>query len=211
MNNDAIFDLCNVNLDSCLYLLYGPSGAGKSTFLRGLYYGHAEESIDGVNFKKLIDFNQNIQHVVYVDQHPTRLNLSVERFLIYAQKTYVELNGCPKKLNNIVDEFGLRPLLKQSLIGLSGGELHRVHLASAFSSEVDLLLLDEPTAALDKANTDIFKRLLENFLKNGGRVICCTHDERLRDFDSNGYYFSILDFPSFFPSRPIVSEIRFDV
>lgn len=68
--------------------------------------------------------------------------------------------------------------LKRRLIGdLSGGQQQRVLLARALVNRPELLILDEPTTALDPETRDIFYSLLENINKSEGTtVLLVTHD-----------------------------------
>ncbi|MFX0096454.1 MAG: ABC transporter ATP-binding protein [Candidatus Hodarchaeota archaeon] len=62
---------------------------------------------------------------------------------------------------------------------LSGGERQRAAFARAFANNPSLLIADEPTANLDKANSLRISNLLKEYHKEGNTVIVVTHDKRI--------------------------------
>jgi putative ABC transport system ATP-binding protein len=62
---------------------------------------------------------------------------------------------------------------------LSGGERQRIALVRALYNKPDLILLDEPTAALDDAHTETMLTLLQLACVRGATVVAATHDARL--------------------------------
>jgi iron complex transport system ATP-binding protein len=70
---------------------------------------------------------------------------------------------------------GLSELRSRRVDEVSGGETVRVHLARAIAQQAPLLLLDEPTAGLDPAQTIAVADILRGHAKTGG-VLVCTHD-----------------------------------
>ena len=72
---------------------------------------------------------------------------------------------------------GLKSLLNQSVLTLSGGELQRVFLAQLFAQNPRLLLLDEPTNHLDLLYQKQVFALIQEWLKTPGRaVVSVVHD-----------------------------------
>lgn len=60
--------------------------------------------------------------------------------------------------------------------GLSGGEMQRVALARALAMDPDVVLLDEPTAALDAETTATIERAVGELVERGGTVVWVSHD-----------------------------------
>ncbi len=145
--------------------IVGPSGAGKSTLMKiiaGLLdadFGEVQldkEKIIGPK-DKLIPGNPNIQLVnqdfaldIYHTVHEN-LILKTTHLQKSIQKAYIE---------ELVDIFELKNLVKQKAIELSGGEQQRLALARALALEPKVLLLDEPFVHLDAH----IKRKIQQYL-----------------------------------------------
>ncbi len=69
-------------------------------------------------------------------------------------------------------------LANASLRSLSGGQQRRIYLAQMLARAADLLVLDEPTAALDAAGKELYAEALKQELARGASVVVATHDIR---------------------------------
>lgn len=72
-------------------------------------------------------------------------------------------------------------LAGRDIQNLSVGETRRVSIARALLTMPHILLLDEPTANLDRKSADAVLRLMSNAKEAGLAVIAATHDERVLD------------------------------
>lgn len=136
--------------------LFGPSGGGKSTLLR-IIAGFEQSAGGDVGFGEQrwqcqADHQFTPPHlrgVGYVFQD-TRLfsHLTVLGNLAYADKRSDGQNA-QINLDSVVDALDLSALLKRRTTALSGGEMQRVAIGRALLSRPQLLLMDEPLAALD--------------------------------------------------------------
>jgi molybdate transport system ATP-binding protein len=138
--------------------LFGPSGAGKTTVanaIAGLFRPNEGRIVIGekIAFDKEagIFLPPRLRRIGYVFQEARLFpHLSVEQNLRFGWRRAPErANG--EEFARVVDMLGLGPLLVRKPAKLSGGEKGRVALGRALLSSPELLLLDEPLAALDDA------------------------------------------------------------
>ncbi|MFL6279989.1 MAG: ATP-binding cassette domain-containing protein [Vicinamibacterales bacterium] len=141
-----------VRLDRPITALFGPSGAGKTTVLDAI--AGLRTPIVGsitINKRALFDSSAGIdvpphkRHVGYVAQEVALFpHMSVRRNVLYGRR-----EGQKLLLSTVVKMLEIETLLERDVPQLSGGERQRVALARALMSAPELLLLDEPLAAVD--------------------------------------------------------------
>jgi ABC-type phosphate transport system, ATPase component len=101
---------------------------------------------------------------------------------VYENVAYsVRFRGLPndlirQKVEAALSLVVLKDLAKRSALTLSGGEAQRVALARVLVYDPDLILLDEPTANLDPANTLIIEGALRNANLQGKTIVLVTHN-----------------------------------
>ena len=159
--------LKNVNLDlpeKEITAFIGPSGCGKSTLLKSLNRMNdlvegckitGEITLDGVDIYKNIDVNLLRKRVGMVFQKPNPFPMSIYDNIAYGPRTHGIHNK--SQLDDIVEKSlrgaaiwdEVKDRLKKSALGMSGGQQQRLCIARALAVQPDVLLMDEPTSALE--------------------------------------------------------------
>jgi tungstate transport system ATP-binding protein len=159
----------------------GPNGAGKSTLLLAL--ARLLRPVQGeilYNGKSLVQMNEleYRRKISFVFQAPLLMDMTVEQNIALGLK----FRGTPKETAQVrvekwMKQLGIESLSKRRAGQLSGGEAQRVSLARAFVLEPELLLLDEPFAALDSPTHAKLLTELSNILKQDHKTaVFVTHN-----------------------------------
>ena len=143
--------------------LTGANGSGKSTLLK-IIAGII--TCDG--------YVEVPQKVLYMPQKTVLFDMSVLHNVTYS------LSGKKKekeeKAMEALRKTGLSELYNKNALTLSGGEGARLALARILVNDCDVLLLDEPTGAVDVEGTEIVENALREYTeKNGCTLITATH------------------------------------
>ncbi|WP_245674114.1 zinc ABC transporter ATP-binding protein AztA [Actinoplanes rectilineatus] len=80
-------------------------------------------------------------------------------------------------VTGLMEDLGIAHLARRRLRELSGGQRQRTLIAQAFAQDADVLVLDEPTAALDTGSRRRVQDLLTTRVRDGAAVIVATHDD----------------------------------
>jgi tungstate transport system ATP-binding protein len=159
----------------------GPNGAGKSTLLlalaRLLRPAHGEILFEGQSLDQWDDVEYRRQLSIVL-QEPLLTSGSVfDNVSLGLHFRGVSKAEIRSRVAKWLEQFEISHLAGRRVSQLSGGEAQRVSLARAFILEPELLLLDEPFAALDPATRAKLLGDLARLLKDGRRtVVFVTHD-----------------------------------
>jgi tungstate transport system ATP-binding protein len=157
--------------------IIGPSGCGKSTLLRLLQFLE-QPSAGRLTFDgQRIDSDPPLtlrRRVTTVFQRPVVLNRTVRDNLAYGLRARgVKVYG--DRIAGLLDALGLAPLADAPARTLSGGEVQRVAFGRALAFEPEVLLLDEPTANLDRRNVGLIEQLIRDQRARGVTIVLATH------------------------------------
>jgi iron complex transport system ATP-binding protein len=164
--------------------LIGPNGAGKTTALRavcGLVDYAGEVTIDGRNARSL-SRREVARLAALVPQIPeTPPGLTVTEYVLLGRTPHLgyfgnEAAGDRLATQRALDRLELRVLADRLLTSLSGGELQRAVLARALAQEAPILLLDEPTTALDLGRQQQALELVHGLRDAGLTIVSTMHD-----------------------------------
>lgn len=152
-----------------VYAVIGANGCGKSTFARIIAGTHKDDN--GWRTPKDVK-------VGYMPQKNYAFGMSVIRNLT--------LVGSKTKAKELLNSFGIADLADHNAAELSGGETARMAMARLLMQNFDIIILDEPTAAMDvTAALQAEKVLMEYHKATGCTVILVTHSlkqaQRLAD------------------------------
>jgi ABC-type multidrug transport system fused ATPase/permease subunit len=174
-------------------LIVGKIGSGKSTLISLLMKYQTPQAgeifIKGVPYSTLSS-KEIRKRVCYIPQSPILLNRSVYENIVYG------LSAPPKaeEIMATIKQLGLTSFLENLPKGLdtnvgvhgsklSGGQRQIIWILKALFSKPDIIIMDEPTAAVDDSTKQSVHKLLTKVMK-GKTVIMITHDPYLLKFAS---------------------------
>lgn len=163
--------------------IVGASGSGKTTLLRLLnklispdsgellYNGNSINNIDAVELRR---------DVVMLPQSPAIFNGNIKDNLLVGLKFSEKPLVSDRKLLETLQLINLKKDLNETPDALSGGEKQRLALGRVILMDPDVLLLDEPSSALDEDTEHIIiDSLVKYSRKNNKTLIMVTHSKKV--------------------------------
>ncbi|MGY1720004.1 ABC transporter ATP-binding protein [Blastococcus sp. SYSU DS0552] len=165
--------------------IVGPNGSGKSTLLRavlGLHPHEGQVRIDGVPLTGM-PRRDRARLLAYAPQLPVLPEgVSTRDYVLLGRTPHRPLLAAPRRVDRevvaeVMDRLELDELADRAVVTLSGGEQQRAVLARALAQRPRVLLLDEPTAALDLGHAQQVLDLLDRLRRQDGLTVVSTlHD-----------------------------------
>ena len=196
-----------------VHALIGPSGCGKSTFLRTLNRMHELSENGWITGRVLLDGDdiygskvnamQLRRRIGMVFQRPNPFPKSIYDNVAYGPRLYgirgrSELDGLVEKsLQQAALWDEVKDKLHQSALSLSGGQQQRLCIARAIAVEPEVILMDEPAAALDPISTLRIEELMHDIVKEY-TIVIVTHNmqqaARVSDYTAYMYLGDLIEF-----------------
>lgn len=190
LQKQILFDI-NLEINAGeIVIMTGPSGSGKTTLLTlmgGLRSAQAGsltilgQEMRGATKQQLTEIRRNIGYIFQAHNLMTFLTakqnvrLSLELHPNYSKRLDTEAIAMLKTV-------GLSDRLDYYPENLSGGQKQRVAIARALVSRPQIVLADEPTAALDKkSGRDVVEIMKQLAQQQGCAILLVTHDNRILD------------------------------
>lgn len=177
----------NLSIDKGeMVAIKGSSGAGKSTLLHiigcldkptsGSYLLNGQ-NVSQLSLSKLAEirnasFGFVMQHFALIEEDSALQNVATPLLFAKTRKSQMDARAMDQ-LRNV----GMEQMANKRIATLSGGEKQRVAIARAMVNNPEIILADEPTGALDRANTEKIVQLFQQLNEKGKTIIIVTHDD----------------------------------
>ncbi len=181
-NGKVALNIAHLEFESgMIYALVGPNGAGKTTLLRLI--NMLEKPTDG----NIYFYNQRIDQLQSLEIR-RQMTLVMQNAVLFRTNVYnnvaygLKVRGYKKgeihsKVLSALEMVGLSGFEHRKAKQLSAGESQRVAVARAIVLEPKLLLMDEPTANLDRKNIQVIEEILKKInSEKKATIIFTTHD-----------------------------------
>lgn len=154
--------------------IIGPNAAGKTTFNKmvlGLVRPDAGDlRMNGSRIDGSAAYRAQIGYMPQAARFPENLRAAD----IIALLTDLR-GGAPERDDELIDTLSLAPVLQTPMRVLSGGTRQRINAALAFLFRPELLILDEPTAALDPVSSSTLKDKIRSARARGTTFLITSH------------------------------------
>jgi zinc transport system ATP-binding protein len=172
--------LSNVNqcvMSGSIHAVIGPNGGGKSSLIRCLLGQAPHLGTISIEWPKApgiigygpqaLDFDRGLPMTVM----DFMAAIAANRPAFLAPKTSMK-----QAILTVLARVGMEHKAYRRMGALSGGERQRVMLAQGLMPEPDLILLDEPMAALDREGAEVFEHVLQDLKQSGVTIFWIEHD-----------------------------------
>ena len=183
IKNNTILNNIDLSLEkNKIYGFVGINGSGKTMLLRAVAglvkYNSGKITVGGIEIKN--------------GTHPKNTGLLIENADLWADLTAMEnmliLNqlsitkASTESIKEILTYFGLDPESQKAYKAFSLGMKQKLRIAQAFMGEPELIILDEPTNALDENSVIKLRHYILERKKNGATVLLASHSQTEIEF-----------------------------
>ena len=173
-----------------LFCILGPSGCGKTTLLNLLagfdrdFSGEISvngTSLSGLSDRELCAYRRDNIGFVFQSYHLLPGYSALQNVLLASEAAGVSPGESRPKAQALLEKLGLTQQAGKKIETLSGGQKQRTAIARALMNDPAILLADEPTGALDRANANQIMELLKA-LSRDRLVLVITHDQKCAQY-----------------------------
>lgn len=190
ISGNLILDNINIKMtDGKIYGLKGKNGSGKTMLMRAIcgliLPTEGEVIIDGQVLGKDISFPNSLGALIespgFISNYSGFKNL----------KILSEIQGKidDNKINEVLTMVGLDPNEKKKFKKYSLGMKQKLGIAAAIMEEPEIIILDEPTNALDESSVMSLRKTLQKYRDAGALIIISCHDSEELEFLSDEIFF----------------------
>ncbi len=189
LRKQVLYDVNLTLTKGQIAIMTGPSGSGKTTLisliggLRSCHEGSLNvlgRELVGLSDRQLVDVRRNIGFIFQM--HNLFGSLTAAQNVEMAVELTQNWREKRDRAVDILSQLGLADRTDYKPHSLSGGQKQRVAIARALVNQPDLILADEPTAALDKKSGREVVTLMQKLAKEENRtILMVTHDNRILD------------------------------
>lgn len=181
INKNIVLDNINLHMVSGqVYGFQGINGSGKTMFMRALigliHPTSGKILIDQKELGKDMDFPKSIgfllENPTFLDMYSGPDNLR----LIAGVDNNISADMINKEIDSLIEEVGLKSAGNKKYKKYSLGMKQRLGIAAAVLGNPDIVVLDEPTNALDDDGKDMVKRIVKMQKERGALVIISCHE-----------------------------------
>lgn len=181
INKNMVLDNINLHMVSGqVYGFQGINGSGKTMLMRALIgLIHPTSGTILINQKELgkdMDFPKSIgfllENPTFLDMYSGPDNLR----LIAGVDNNISADMINKEIDSLIEEVGLKSARNKKYKKYSLGMKQRLGIAAAVLGNQDIVVLDEPTNALDDDGKDMVKRIVKMQKERGALVIISCHE-----------------------------------
>ncbi len=168
--------------------LVGANGAGKSTLLKllagDLPPSNGSVMLQNIPLKKYAAHELALQRAMMAQQVQVSFDFTVQEVVMMGRHPHIRFGSGESRRDAEIVQQALETtetvhLKHRFFPTLSGGEQARVTLARVLAQDTPLILLDEPTAALDLRHQQLMMGLLKNLTAQGKAIVAIVHDLNL--------------------------------
>ena len=174
-------DGVNLNVSAGeVMILLGPNGAGKTTTVRMLTSilapTRGRASVAGYDVVKQADKVRSSVGVL-TEHHGLYVRMNAQEYLLFYGELYgLDKKTCLQRIDELLERFGLSEVKHKRLGEYSKGMRQKLALVRALLHNPPVLLLDEPTSAMDPESSRLVRDAIHSLRDRNRAILVCTHN-----------------------------------